>query len=181
MKVVDTEPHARRMFETFHDKPSRRRVKFDFGWPKTFQEIGTAQAQIYRSNKWKKDPREYEDYKHIAEGPQTCYVVPGFLRDFETNEPVKTYGELVTIDEKMPEHIAILGTLKGIQVQLYDKHGKLVEDENYVEIDVPHGMLGGANFPETDQPFLVIYTKQGGVHMIIVGEELDIEKDGIVG
>jgi hypothetical protein len=182
MKTVNTEPQARRMFETFHDKASRRRVSFDFGWPTTFQEIGQAKAQIYRSNKWKKNPREYEDYKHIAESSQTCYAVPGFLRDFETNEPLDVQGELVDLDEQMPEHITILAPLLGIQVKFYDERGKLPQgDRNMYEIMVPNGMLGGANFPETDQPFLVVYTKQGGVHMIIVGEKLDIEKDGIVG
>lgn len=181
MKTVNTEQEARQMFEVFHDKPSRRRVAFDFGWPRTFQEIGTAKAQMYRSNKWKKNPREWEDYKHIAEAPQYCYAVPGFIRDYETNDPLKIYGPQMRIDEEMPQHITILAPLIGVQVHLYDSKGKLRRDENLYEIMVPHGMLAGAKFPETDEPFLLVYTKAEGVHMLIMGEQLDIEKDGIVG
>jgi hypothetical protein len=42
-------------------------------------------------------------------------------------------------------------------------------------------MLGGARFPDNDEAFLFVYTKKGGVHMIITGKELEIEKDGITG
>jgi len=177
----DDETIARKMFEDFHDKPSRRRVKFDFGWPRTLQEVGKAQAQMYRSNKWKKDPKEYEDYKHIAEGPQNCYIVPGFLRDLH-NKPLKTYGDTYDFPPPMPTHVTILAPLIGIQVKLYDESGKLPKgDKNLYEIVVSHGMLAGARFPDNDETFLLVYTKLGGVHMIITGTELDVEKDGIVG
>jgi hypothetical protein len=32
-----------------------------------------------------------------------------------------------------------------------------------------------------DEVFLFVYTRDGGVMFLILGEELDIEKDGIVG
>lgn len=182
MKTVPTEASARKMFEDFHDRPSRRRVPFNFSWPKAYQEVGRAEAQMYRSNKWKKNPREFEDYKHIAEGPQHCYVVSGFLRDYETNKPLKVYGPKIFLDEKMPEHVTILAPLIGVQLQLYDASGKLPRgEERLYEIVVGNGMLAGARFPETDEAFLVVYTKEGGVHMLITGEELDVERDGIVG
>ena len=31
------------------------------------------------------------------------------------------------------------------------------------------------------EPFLFVYTERDGILMIVVGEELDVEKDGIVG
>ena len=181
MAAGDQERTARKMFEDFHDKPSRRRVKFNFGWPKVFQEVGTAEAQMYRSNKWQKNARDFEDYKHIAEGPQSCFVVPGFLRDMRSNEPLKVNGDEVEFEGPMPEFITILAPLIGVQVHLYDSRGRLVEDENLYEVVVPHGMLAGARFPESDEAFLVVYTKREGVCMIITGDELDVEKDGIVG
>lgn len=181
MKTVDTELEASEMFEDFYARPSKRRVNFDFGWPRRYQEVGVAQAQMYRSNKWKKNLKEFEDYKHVAEGEQHCYVVPGFLRDYETNKPLKTYGPMIELDEEMPQHITILAPLIGVQVQLYDRRGKIQKGENLYEIVVPHGMLAGGRFPRTEEAFLVVYTKSEGVHMIITGEELDIERDGIVG
>jgi hypothetical protein len=42
-------------------------------------------------------------------------------------------------------------------------------------------MLGGAEHPKTKEPFLFVYTASGGVHMMLTGPKLDIEKDGIVG
>lgn len=182
MKLVNTEKSAFRMFETFHDRPHKRQHKFSFGWPKTMQEIGRAEAQMYRSNKWKSNPKEFEDYKHIAEGPQYCYAVPGFLLDYQTSEPLKVYGPKISLDDQMPEHVTILAPLIGVQVQLYDSRGRLpAEDKNLFEVVVPKGMLAGSRFPDTDEAFLVVYTREEGVHMIIVGDKLDIEKDGIVG
>jgi hypothetical protein len=182
MDVKDTEPEARKMFQSFHAKPSKRRIEFDFGWPSEVQEIGQAKAQMYRSNKWQSNPKETEDYKHIAEAPQQCFVVPGFLRDFETNKPLAVYGEVFELDSPMPEHITILAPLIGIQVRLLDKRGRLSQgEEGLYEIVVPGGMLAGANDPKSGDPFLVVYTKKGGVHMIITGDKLNVEKDGIVG
>lgn len=181
-RLVDTHESAKDMFETFHAKGSRRQVKFGFNWPRQMQEVGRAVAQLYRSNKWKMNPREFEDYKHIAEAPQRLYVVPGFLQDAEQGGPLKVYGPKVSLDGEMPKHFSILATLIGVQARLYDQGGKLPRGESGLfEIVVKHGMLGGARFPDNDEPFLFVYTKQGGVHMMITGTQLDIEKDGIVG
>jgi hypothetical protein len=182
MTLVDTEPQARRMFEEFHAKPSKRRVSYGFSWPSTVQEVGRAVSQLYRSNKWKMNPRDFEDYKHIAEAPQYCYAVPGFLRDSTGKKPLQVYGEKVGVPADMPKHFTILAPLIGIQIRLYDKGGKLPKGDNGLyEIAVPHGLLGGARFPDNEEAFLLVYTRQGGVHMLITGKELDVEKDGIVG
>lgn len=177
-----SENTAIEMFETFHDRPFKKRVKFNFGWPSRFEEIGSAHAQMYRSNKWKKKSTDFEDYKHIAEGPQRCFAIPGFLREAKSNKAIKTYGEEFEFPEPMPTHITILGKLIGVQVRLFDESGKLPRgDKNLFEVTVPFGMLAGARFPDNDEAFLVVYTQNEGVCMLIVGKELDIEKDGIVG
>ena len=182
VRVEDTEPQARRMYEDFHAKSSKRRQHYDFGWPKKMQEIGRAEAQMYRSNKWQMDPGVTEDYKHIAEAPQKCFVVPGFLRSFEDNKPLKVYGPEFELEEPMPKHITVLAPLIGVQLRLYNENGTLPRGDNGLyEVQIPHGMLGGANHPTTDEPFLVVYTRNAGVHMIITGKELDVERDGIVG
>ena len=180
--LVDTEPQARRMFEEFHAKASKRRVNYNFSWPGTVQEAGRAVAQLYRSNKWKMNAKDFEDYKHVAEAPQYCYVIPGFLRDASGKKPLKIHGEKVGLPKEMPKHFTILAPLIGIQIRLLDEQGKLPRgDKGLYEIAVPHGMLGGARFPDNDEAFLLVFTKQGGVHMIITGTELDVERDGIVG
>lgn len=181
MAVTDSESEAIELFETFHDRPFKRRIRFNFGWPKTFEEIGSAHAQMYRSNKWKKSPKDYEDYKHVAEGPQRCFAVPGFLRD-ASNKPIKTHGQTYGLPEPMPTHITVLGKLIGVQIRLFDKGGRLPKgDKNLYEVTVPFGMLAAAKFPDEDEKFLIVYTQNEGVCMLIVGDELDIEKDGIVG
>ena len=181
IEVIDAEKEARDLFEKFHDKPSKRQYKMDFGWPTSVQEIGEANAQMYRSNKWKSDPKDYEDYKHIAEGFQSCYVTPGFLRDYSTNKAMPVHGPSFDVQEPMPEHFTILAPLIGIQVRLYEKGGKLPKSGNLYEVTVPRGMLGGAKHPKTGDVFLFVYTKTHGVGMIITGDKLGIEKDGIVG
>lgn len=182
MKVAESEEVAVRMYEDFHAKPSKRRVKFNFNWPTRVQEIGRAKAQLYRSNKWKMNPREFEDYKHIAEASQYCYAVPGFLRDASGKEDLPVYGSMIQLEDQMPEHFTILAPLIGIQLHLYDKNGRLPRgDRGLYEVSVARGMLGGARFPGSEEAFLLVYTKQGGVHMLITGTELDVEKDGIVG
>ena len=145
------------------------------------QEVGLAKAQMYRSNKWKSNSRDTEDYKHIAEAAQSCFVVPGFLRHRQGNKPLQVYGDEYEFDGEMPPYISILAPLIGIQVHLFDEQGKLKKDENLYEITVPHGMLAGANFSDTGEPFLAVYTRAEGIHMIITGSQLDVEKDGIVG
>lgn len=182
MKVRDTEEQAVSMFRTFYDRNPTKRISMNFSWPKEMQEVGQARAQMYRSNKWKKDLEEYEDYKHIAEGYQVCYVVPGFLRKFgDPKKKVKVHGDLVDLPEEMPKYFTVLAPLIGMQIHMYDKDGSIVPGENLYEVTIDQAFLGGARFPDNDEAFLFVYTEKGGVHMIITGEILEVEKDGIVG
>lgn len=182
VEIIEAREDANKMFERFHDRPSKREVKMDFTWPADVQEIGEAKAQMYRSNKWKRNPSDYEDYKHIAESFQRCYIVPGFLRDYSTGKKLPVHGPDLKVEGPMPKHFTILAPLIGIQVRLYDNRGKLpAGDSNLYEVVVPRGMLAGAVHPKTGETFLFVYTKAHGIGMLITGDELAVEKDGIVG
>lgn len=181
-ELDSSEADAQEMFNKFHARSSKRRVTMDFGWPKKVQKVGSAEAQMYRSNKWKMNARDYEDYKHIAEGHQSCYVVPGFLKDFETGKNLKVHGSKENLSGPMPKFFTVLAPLIGIQLRLYNSSGRLPKGENNLyEVRVDRGFLGGAKCVQTGATFLIVYTKAGGIGMIITGDELDIEKDGIVG
>lgn len=173
VEVVDTSRHAESMFNKFHDKKHRKHTELPFTWPEKIQEVGEGRSVMYRSNKWKLDPEEYEDYKHLAESPNMVYAEPGFLREWsDPRRRIGVSGPMVNLQSPMPRHVAVLASLLGVQVKI---------GSDYYEVTVPHGMLAGGEHPKTNEKFLVIYTKNGGVHMIITGKELDVERDGIVG
>lgn len=187
VKVVDTYEDAKSRFETFHRKNSTKQIEMPFGWPSRMQEIGVGQSEMYRSNKWQVDPKIWEDYKHVAEGPRLTYQTPGFLRDWENpSKPLKVHGSMVELEGPMPRHFTILAPLLGVQLRLFQKmpDGKLFipkGDDGLFEVRCRGAMLGGAKHPGTNTPFLFVYTKDGGVHLLITGEELDVKRDGIVG
>ncbi len=188
MRVVDTRADAEKTFRVFHDRNPRREIPFDFGWPTEMQEVGQGKAEMYRSNKWKKDLQEYEEYKHVVEGTRTVYMVPGFLREWgDPRRSIDLCGPIVSFEEPMPKHFARLGPLLGLQVRLYrcdDGEPYLPTgdgaDGNLYEITVARAYLGGAEHPETREKFLFVYDARG-VHIVLTGGELGIEKDGIVG
>jgi hypothetical protein len=94
----------------------------------------------------------------------------------------------------LPQHFAVLGLFEEIDLQLYTKGTNRKpafsddKDEGVVGVRVRHGMLGGSYIrwselydDEKDQPFLFVYTRAAGVCIIVVGDSLDVKKDGIVG
>ena len=173
-RVTDTRDDARRIRETFMSSPPKRETTVPFTWPKAMDEVGKGKSIMYRSNKWKKNPQDWEDYKHVAEGPQVVMVTPGFLREWD--RPTKRLAvdsERVQLIEPMPKHFAVLAPFLGLQFQPYGS-------EDFYEVTVAHATIGGAKHPKTGEKFLFVYTK-AGVHMLVTGSELDIEKDGIVG
>jgi hypothetical protein len=186
VQVVDTRSNAERSFEVFHDRRPRKATEMPFGWPRRMQEIGVGGAELYRSNKWMKNLRDYEDYKHVAEGSRTVYATPGFLREWgRASQPLTVVGPTVSFQEPMPKHFTRLGPLLGIQIRLYEEaeDGKLRVprgDEGLYEVTVARAYLGGAKHPETGETFLFVYDARG-VHMILTGGSLRIEKDGIAG
>lgn len=179
-RVADTSEQAEKTFRTFMARDHKRHVPMSFSWPRTMQEIGVGKAVMYRSNKWKSNPKEFEDYKHIAESEQAVYVTPGFLREWSNpRQKIEVYGPMVKLQEPMPSHFAVLAPLLGVQLRLSGPGSS--DESDLFEVVIKHGMLGAAVHPETKEPFIFVYTTAGGVHMLLTGKELDVEKDGIVG
>jgi hypothetical protein len=123
-------------------------------------------------------------------------VQPGLLRDeYKPNKAWPTKGPTVSLASvPMPQHFAVLGLFEEINLQLFTKGTNRSpafsddKDEGVVGVRVRHGMLGGSYIRwselydnEKDQPFLFVYTRAAGVCIIVVGDDLDVHKDGIVG
>jgi hypothetical protein len=179
MRDIET---ARKLRETFMDRPPARQTIVPWEWPRTLQEVGIGEAITYSSDKWKKNG-EHEDYKHVAEGPQRVWVRPDYLVLYENPS---TRLEVVGPSKKlrhMPDSFAVLADATSVQLRLYkgtnSRHVVPNPDDNLWQVNLAKTKLGGARFRNGDA-FLVFYTSSG-VDMIIVGDELDILKDGIVG
>jgi hypothetical protein len=176
---------AKRIRETFQDAPMRRQTPVPWQWPSSMQEVGICIGVMYASNKWQSNPRTLVDYKHLAEGPQRLYVRRGFLREHKTPErQLRVCGPMVPLDKPMPTAFAELAKILGIQAQLYQGTNERFVvpegDEHIYQVNIPRAHLGAAKHPKTGETFLLVYNADG-VHCIICGDELDVEKDGIVG
>lgn len=201
IKVFDAEDIARGISETFKDRPVENRETLKFGWPDKLQMVGQNLGVAYDSNKWKpRDAagrRESELYKHIAESPNRVYADPNLIQ-LEGNDGrlARTIGPKISLKQlskskgfAMPEHFAVLGLFMECNCILHtdgtDDGPLLPErgDEGCFTLTVQHGMLGASKFMSggTMRPFIFVYHPTGGVYFIITGDELDIEKDGIVG
>ena len=190
VKIVDTLDHAKQVRKTFTKKNPRELREYPFTWPDRMQHVGDSLAVAYASDKWKEDG-DFELYKHIAESRNRAFCVPKFLAHMGGGSPYPVHGPMVDFSGvKMPKHVAILGYFEEADVRLHsgERDGRPVlgeGDDGVARILIKHAMLAGG-IHRDNQPFLVIYSEPrdggpGGVHMIIVGEELDIEADGIVG
>jgi hypothetical protein len=197
VRVYDAEEMAREMRETFQHKPSKRKRRFGFDWPTSLQNIGDSLAVAYNSDKDLQNPRgEWILYKHLAESRNRVLAVPGLIMcDDAPGESWPVIGPMVSmLDVPHPRHFAELALFEEVNVKLYTagtnenpKFGR-GRDAGVVTVTVKHGLLGGGMFlwsrddeREADQPFLFVYTERDGVLLIIVGEKLAIEADGIVG
>jgi hypothetical protein len=163
------------------------------------QNVGDSLAVAYASDKWKPKgadgKREVELYKHLAESRNRVLARPGVMYDkFEPNKRWPVRGPRVSLVEcPMPKHFAILGLFEEIDIKLYtggtkDKPRFGNGDDGIVHVGIRHAYLGGGKMlwsrvdkEREDEPFIFVYTNDGGVMFICVGDELDIEKDGIVG
>jgi hypothetical protein len=185
-RYKDTEDEAKSLFETFHARSHTKRFNTDFSWPRSMKCIGEAKAELYRSNKWKSDLRDFEDYKHIAETFQYVYVVPSLpLQYWDGRETVKVHGKTQRIEEiigsPLPTHFSNIAPVVGIQIQLNGANGRPQKgDAGLGELTFAHAIWGGARRQDTGRAFLFIYTKQGGVQLLVTGDKLDIISDGIV-
>jgi len=189
-RVVDTLEFAKNTRRTFTKKEPTEMREYGFSWPTRFQHVGDSLAVAYASDKWKKDG-DFELYKHLAESPNRAYCVPRFLSPYGGSGEYPVYGGAVSLEGvTMPKHIAILGYFEEADLRLHvgeDDDGPFLGegDEGVVRVLIKHALLAGG-LMNGDTPFLVVYSEprgsdKGGVHMIITGDELDIEADGIVG
>jgi hypothetical protein len=199
-RVYDAQDLAIGMTERFKDRPWEYSEELPFSWPTYMQNVGDSLAVAYDSDKWKPKgnggKREGELYKHLAESRNRALVQPGLLRDeYKPNKAWPTKGPTVSLASvPMPQHFAVLGLFEEINLQLFTKGTNRRpafsddKDEGVVGVRVRHGMLGGSYIrwselydDEKDQPFLFVYTRASGVCIIVVGDDLDVRKDGIVG
>ncbi len=173
---------ATRIREKFIDAPVSNEESFTWSWPRRMQEVGEWRAGegavMYASNKWQQNPDHVIDYKHVAEGTQRLFVVPGFLRDYHRpGTQLDVVGPLVELNGPMPRAFAVLAPILGIQARLHTASGAY---DTY-QVEIANAILGAAVHPETERPFLFVYTAKDGPLCVLTGDILDVEKDGIVG
>lgn len=201
VRVVDARAIARNIRQTFADRPVEYEQTMPFDWPDVLQNVGDSLAVAYASDKWKpkdaRGKRELELYKHLAESRNRALVLPGLLRhEDDTSEHWPVIGPRVSLANlPMPDSFAVLGLFEEANLFLHtggsddDPKFGIDGDDGVVRIEVRHGLLGGSKIlwssnrvdDPKNQPFLFVYTEEDGVLMVIVGDKLDIEKDGIVG
>lgn len=161
---------AKKHRETFMDREAKRQRRVPWEWPKSMQWIGSNEAVMYASDKWHK-AGDYEEYKHVSEGEQYLLAAPGFVRDYRSGKAIPLDHETFRMPSDMPKAFADLAEIFGIQMKTLD--------ERYLQIDIKRAKLGGATHPDLGT-FLFVYTG-AGVHLLICGDKLNIEKDGITG
>ena len=182
--VIDTNPDAKaaaEIREAFYDKPVEDVFDIHWTWPKSMIEVGRSEAVQYTSDKWKKRG-DFEDYKHVAEGPQYLYVRKGFLRDFSNaRQELALDSEEVTLPKRMPTAVAELAPILGIQFTPYEWRGEklVVSRDDPYHVQIQKAYIGAARL-QNGETFLVIYTREE-LCAIITGDILGVEKDGIVG
>jgi hypothetical protein len=194
VKLYDAADLAHNLRATFTDKPVKGHKEMSFSWPDTWHHVGDSLSVAYASDKWKKDGN-FELYKHIAESRNRAMVRPGFLRDqYNPKGEWPTIGPMVSFKGMpMPKHFAVLGYFEEADLRLYTRGTDekpefgLGKNDGVVKVSVRHAKLGASKImwekvgKRKSQPFIFAYTESAGPLMFIVGEELDVEADGIVG
>ena len=201
VRVFEAEDIAKNIATTFKDRPVESEEVLDFDWPDVIQEVGESLGVAYDSDKWKpkgaNGKRDSEVYKHIAESRNRIYAEPSLIRPGQDiGLDLKPIGPKISLkrasesgDIVMPESFAVLGRFMEANVVLHTSgtDQKPVRDsrgnKGVVTFSVKHGMLGASKMRRGTklQPFLFVYRRDFGVYFIITGDDLDIEKDGIVG
>lgn len=200
VRVYDAKDDAIRMTETFKDRPYEYVENLRHGWPRVMQNVGDSLAIAYSSDKWKQKnaagKRDIELYKHLAESRNRALVRPGLLHHYyEPNKRWPVVGPHVSLaDCPMPKEYAVLARFEEIDLQLYtegtNRRPRFAhdDDEGVVKVTVRHGFLGGSFIQwsaldegDEDEPFLFVYTATLGVLIVVMGETLEVHKDGIIG
>lgn len=164
--------------ERFMDREAERAQRVAWHWPKTLLHVGQCEAVMYASDKWQERRGLMEKYKHIAESKQDLLVRPGFLRVFDNpNEKLRVNGTVREVGP-MPEAFSVLAKAIGFQCRLNDESGRPGNDEHLYQVNLSGVMLGAA---EAGDKCMLIFYDARGVHALVAGRRLRIEKDGIAG
>lgn len=183
VKTYEAKDIAKAMAETFKARPAEEDVRLNFSWPSSMHHIGNSLGIAYSSDKWRTDG-SFELWKHIAESPNAALVRKGFV-DWDVMGPTRSL-----VGVPMPKHYAELALFEEINIELFNvktRRGYDVDGDTTVTVKIPGGVLCGSVIRwsqisnEGDQPFLFVYTEDEGIVLIVTGDELDIEADGIVG
>ena len=160
--------------EDFHDKPHSRQQQVRWAWPEEMIEVGDCEAILYTSNKWQKDGKQI-DYKHVKEGAQKLLLRPDIALTGDADE---MFGPEIDLTGEFPDSFAVLAKSISIQARLYsDDSGKKFGD--YVDMKFSGSTLGAGKFDDGGT-FCFVYDSTG-VLAVVIGEKLDVLKDGIVG
>jgi len=149
--------------------------------------IGTNEATCYLSDKWGyRKKRSFEEFKHVSEAPQELYAVDGVVPG--AKGPIWSPKASKAI---LPTDLAELGPLICFESRLHlgviEGEGVLGKgDEGCVRI-APAGCLLYAGFlrdaddPDQGETILVVIHRRAGVQLVVMGDDLAVTKDGIVG
>ena len=167
--------NAIKIREDFHDKPHGDSEQVSWEWPDYLIEVGDCEAIMYRSNKWQKNSRKTIDYKHVKEGEQKLMLREDIAFHGDEEE---YFGPEINMRGEFPKSFAVLADTISIQANLYeDDTGK--HFSCYANLTFPRSKLGAGKFSD-GSTFVFVYDKSG-VLAVVVGEVLDVIKDGIVG
>lgn len=164
---------AKKLRETFTDRPMEKVFDLGWEWPRSMEEVGVCTAVMYTSDKWKR-VGDFEDYKHINESRTDAHKLL-ISKTFDLGLPrsVDTFVEDYALD-RMPAAIGVLANILGLQFRLYGKDGSLGAQD--YQVNIVRAKLGAAVHPN-GETILLVYTKSA-LCCIITGFE--VEKDGIV-
>lgn len=183
VRVVDTRDLARRDREVFHDSRVRRQIQLSARWPRKLIDIGEGWGILYHSDKWKTE----DQYKHLTESTfrqvgqsersstWRMLVNASFQMSFDRGGDIRKNASMVEVyqvEGDMPKHVAYLGEYLGLQ--------GILNDGRVVHVEIPGAHWAAARVPgDEDHAVLIAYSSS--IHFVVVGPQLGIEKDGIVG
>lgn len=164
---------AKKLRETFTDRPMRKQTDLGWQWPRSMECVGVCTAVMYTSDKWKRIG-DFEDYKHISESGRSSHkLLVSKSFDLGLSADVDVYEDGYELNN-MPSAVAELANILGLQFQLCDQRGKLLEQD--YQVNIVRAKLGAATHPN-GETILLVYTRQA-LCCLITGFE--VEKDGIV-
>ena len=162
---------AVKLRERFQDREHSSVRRMPWNWPKQMVEVGTCEAILYNSDKWQKDGKRI-DYKHVSEGPQRL------LLSLKEADGGVMHGPLVDL-KAMPDSFAVLAKSLGVQTRLFANDDGTKFQKDYAQLSFS-GCTLGAGILKNGDTFCFVFD-DSGVVALVVGDKLEVLKDGIVG